>query len=165
MRAAVATLTIVLLVVVALAAEPWKVEPQGAGTARVGMQLADVTKALGGTITKDADGTAHCYYLETDRHPLLAFMIKDGVLVRIDVTDAAVFTAAGAQVGDTEVRIKQLYGERVKETKRTDKEGGHYLTVVADDPHYGTRFETDGKVVTAYYAGRFDAIQYNRGCF
>lgn len=164
MRGAIATLTVLLLVVAALAAEPWKVEPQGAGTARVGMRQAEVVKALGGTITKDADGTEHCYYLETDKHPLLAFMIKNGVLVRIDVTDPEVFTAAGAQVGDTEARIKQLYGERVKETKRTDKEGGHYLTVVADDPHFGTRFETDGKVVTAYYAGRFDAIQYTNGC-
>lgn len=164
MRATTATLAVLLLAVAALAAEAWKVDSQGAGAARVGMKQAEVVKALGGTITKDADSTAHCWYLESSAHPLLAFQIDHGVLASIAVTDPRVFTAEGAQVGDTEDAVKKIYGDRLKVEPRADKQPGHYLTVMTADGKFGTRFETDGKNVTAYYAGTAAAIRRGVSC-
>lgn len=152
---------VMLLVAAALAAEPWKVEPQGAGPVRVGMKVAEVRKALGGTMTQEEGDAASCYYLESDRHPLLAFMISRGTMTGVTVTDPGVFTAEGAQVGDTEAAVKKIYGDRLKVEPRPDK-NGNYLTVLTSDGKYGTRFITDGSTVTGYYAGTANAIVH--GC-
>ncbi len=152
---------LMLFVAAALAAEAWKVEPQGAGTVRVGMKEAEVRKALGGTITEEEGDSEHCYYLESDRHPLLAFMISHGTMTGVTVTDPGVFTAEGAQVGDTEAAVKKIYGDRMKVEPRPDK-NGNYLTVLTPDGKFGTRFITDGSNVTGYYAGTANAIVH--GC-
>jgi hypothetical protein len=43
-------------------------------------------------------------------------------------------------------------------------DNGHYLTAKSNDGHYGIRFETEDGKITAYYVGRFDAIQTVARC-
>jgi hypothetical protein len=99
-------------------------------------------------------------------HDHLAFMIEDGHLVRVDVDAAGIRTSKGIQVGDSEVRVRQVYGAAIKvePSKYTSEEGGQYFTVRSADGRYGVRFETDKGRVATFYAGTYDAIQYVEGC-
>jgi len=88
-------------------------------------------------------------------------MIENRRLVRLDVDKSGVATTEGVQVGDSEERVKQVYGPRFKVEPHhyTD---GHYLTLRSGE--YGIRFETDQGKVSTFYAGTFEAIQYIEGC-
>jgi hypothetical protein len=91
-------------------------------------------------------------------------MIIDGRFSRIDVDGAGISTSPGIQVGDSDSRVKQVCGSRVKITAHQYIDSGHYLTIRSSDGKYGIRFETDqGKIVT-FYAGTYQAIQYVEGC-
>jgi hypothetical protein len=41
---------------------------------------------------------------------------------------------------------------------------GHYLTLLAADRRHAMRFETDGQVVTSFYAGTTEAVELIEGC-
>lgn len=102
-----------------------------------------------------------CFYVTAAKHPQVSFMIENRRLVRVDVDKSGVATADGVQVGDSEERVKQVYGSRLKVEPHhyTD---GHYLTL--RNGNYGIRFETDEGKVSTFYAGTFEAIQYIEGC-
>jgi hypothetical protein len=91
-------------------------------------------------------------------------MILDGRVARVDVTALGVRTTAGIQVGDSEARARRTYGARMTVTPHAYDDNGHYLTVRSPDGEYGIRFETDGRKITGFYAGTYDAIQYIEGC-
>ena len=98
--------------------------------------------------------------------PGVSFMVEGGRVVRVDVQSGRVQTAEGARIGDTEERVKMLYGDRVAVTphKYTD---GHYLTVrpkAVADSAFRIIFETDGHVVTMYRAGIRPPVEYVEGC-
>jgi hypothetical protein len=101
-----------------------------------------------------------------DGPPGLRLMIEGSEIVRIDVDSGNVTTSLGARVGDTEERIKQLYAGRV--TPGPHKYStGHYLTVTpadAADSAFRLVFETDGKTVTRYRAGKRPQVEYVEGC-
>ena len=112
--------------------------------------------------SKDDQG---CFYVNPTRHPHVALMIEDGRLARIDVDGPGVATAEGIQVGDSEARVLQVYGSRLKvEPHAYTGPEGHYLTVRSKSGRYGIRFETDKGKVETFYAGRFKAVQYIEGC-
>jgi len=73
-------------------------------------------------------------------------------------------TAAGIRIGDSEARVKSVYGQKVIVSPHFYTEG-HYLTIQSGK--YGLRFETDEsdeRKVTSYYAGTFRAIEFVEGC-
>ena len=82
------------------------------------------------------------------------------------VRAGGVLTAEGAGVGDTETRVLALYRGRVRvEPHKYMGPEGHYLVVsVVDDSLAAIIFETDGKVVTMFRAGRRPAVEYVEGC-
>jgi hypothetical protein len=92
-------------------------------------------------------------------------MVVNGQVARVEVSNAAVATTAGARVGDTEARITALYPGRVQTTphKYTD---GRYLTVrgAAADSVHRLVFETDGQRVTRYRGGRMPEVEWVEGC-
>ena len=94
-------------------------------------------------------------------------MVEGGSVARVEVdSGSAVPTAEGARVGDSEKRIRDLYGNRVTLSphKYTD---GHYLTVRSAAPSessYRVVFETDGKRVLRFRAGRTPPVEYVEGC-
>lgn len=156
-----------LTVVVTQADDSWVVREDGAGPVRIGMTLSKLNIVLHEKFTKPtAKDEQGCFYLDPKKQPKTLLMVVDGRLARIDVNGPGVLTSEGIQVGDSEKRALQVYGRRLKVEPHayTGDEGGHYLTVKSSDGHFGIRFETDGKKITMYYAGRFDAIQYIEGC-
>jgi hypothetical protein len=154
-------------VVTTLADDSWVVREDGAGPVKIGMSLSQLNVLLHEKFVMpvEKDDRA-CFYESPQKQPKLAFMMLEGRLGRIEVSEPGVRTSMGIQVGDLEKHALQVYGSRlkIKPHAYTGDEGGHYLTAKSSDGRYGIRFETDGKKITMYYAGRFDAIQYIEGC-
>jgi hypothetical protein len=92
-------------------------------------------------------------------------MLLDDVVARIDVDSAGIQTAEGAQVGDTEARIVELYRGRVASLPHKYLKDGHNL-IVRQPPTVTSRyvFETDGKKVLRYRVGRAPAVDLVEGC-
>lgn len=142
----------------------WVLRADGIGPAKIGMTLPQLNTVLRENFSVPGDDPA-CFYVEPKSHPQVSLMIEDGHLVRVDVNKAGVATERGIRIGDTETRIKSLYGPEVavEPSQYTGDEGGHYLTFRSNQ-RYGVRFETERGKVTTFYAGEYQAVQYVEGC-
>lgn len=94
-------------------------------------------------------------------------MVIEGNIARVDVGDSSdIPTDAGAHVGDTEARVKSLYGARLTVSNHK-YEDGHYLTVrsaTAADTLHLLVFETAQGKVTRMRAGAKPGVEYVEGC-
>ena len=132
------------------------------GKVRVGMTVSKASKALGVRLTTVEEGDCR-YYEAKGAFRNIGFMVNDGTIARFDVFERGFATDRGAKVGDTEDRIKRLYKGQYKVSKHfyTD---GNYITVGMKGGKYFIIFETDGKRVTNFQAGRSPEIGYVEGC-
>lgn len=76
-------------------------------------------------------------------------------------------TFKGAKIGDTEAQIKSLYPGQIQVTPHKYVQNGHYLTFIPkdrSDRNYRLVFETDGKLVTEFRAGKLPEVEYVEGC-
>lgn len=146
----------------------------GIGPVKIGMTEEVIRSVLTDSLISD-EGLipgSTCYYISVESHPV-AFMMLDGALSRIDVTSGRAAippvwkTEAGAQIGDSESRIKELYPGRVTTRQHVYVENGHYLEILPTDPaldEYLMLFETDGEKVTRFRAGLHDPTRWIEGC-
>ncbi len=146
------------------ASERWVVREDGIGPLKIGMKLAQLKTLLHQDLREEASGSENCYYTHARGHAHLAFMIEDGRLSRIDVDAPGIATSSGIQVGDSEQRLRQVYGPKLSVTEHKYIDTGHYFTVRSPDRRYGVRFETDKGRVLEFYVGRYESIQYVEGC-
>jgi hypothetical protein len=96
----------------------------------------------------------------------MRLMLVNDSVARLDVDAPGIRTAEGAQVGDAESRVVELYNGRatVMPHKYTGPTG-HY--VVVSPPGDSLRrivFETDGQKVLRYRLGRRSAVDLVEGC-
>jgi hypothetical protein len=110
-----------------------------------------------------------CAYLATEKLPdQIRLMFQRGRLARIDVWKPGIRTAGGVQVGDTEARVLELYGTRIKVTRHHyPPVGAHYLIFTpldAADGDYQMLFESDGTKVTQFRVGVREAVAQVEGC-
>lgn len=144
------------------------ISPNGFGPLRVGMTVAQAAKAMGGGFGAPKGYSGGCGYAVLTKAPAgLAVMLQDGKIARFEVRNGGIKTAAGARIGDTEARIKSLYGSAVASTPHKYVQGGHYLTVTPPTPvdaAYKTIFETDGKTVTEYRSGKSPEVEQVERC-
>ncbi|MEO8576693.1 MAG: hypothetical protein ABI556_08340 [Gemmatimonadales bacterium] len=130
------------------------------------MTSAELKSAFGDSLIIP-DDLGECGYIHPKNSPLgVFFMMENGKLARVEGrSNTSVRTAAGAGIGDTEDRIKSLYPGQVtvQPHKYTD---GHYLVVKPTGSPANERiiFETDGKKVTQFRAGRTPAVEYVESC-
>lgn len=147
----------------------WKLTPAGWGPARIGMNRAQLTKALHVELEGDAfDNEGSCIelYAADKALPGLIFMLIDGKLTRITVSDPSkVVTPLGIGVGATADDVRKAYGAGLKaETHHYEGEPAEYLTYWLKPEKSGVRFETDtSRRVQEIHAGN-DTIQYIEGC-
>ena len=143
----------------------WRVGADAIGPIRVGMSANDARRILG--LAPQSKSAPGCSYITGAASTALHanVMLTDDTVVRFDIRDGAIATAEGARVGDTEARVRSLYGARVSAQPHKYVEGGHYL-VVSDPAHPDDRivFETDGKVVTQFRTGRTPEVTNVEGC-
>ena len=93
-------------------------------------------------------------------------MIVRGEVARIDVDTGSVTTEDGAKIGDTEEKIKSIYNGDLHIEPHKYVTGGHYMIVMGDSASAGKAivFETNGKVVTNFRAGRLPEVKWVEGC-
>ncbi|HET9408740.1 MAG TPA: hypothetical protein VFO39_15970 [Candidatus Sulfotelmatobacter sp.] len=147
-----------------LGADTWIVREDGVGPVKIGMTLAKLKVALQGKVSVDDIGAENCFYAHPLGHEAVAFMIIDRRLVRVDVDASGVKTSTGIEVGDSEAHVRQVYGTRMRVTHNPYIDTGHLLTVSFGSSRGSIRFVTDGRKITAIYAGTYQAIQYVEGC-
>jgi len=145
-----------------------RVTVNGIGAIKVGMTVQQAQRASGLTLARGQrpvrpdDGA--CYYVSarTGLDDVL-FMIEDGTVARVDVRNRAVRTLSGAHIGQTEAEVQRIYGRDLEVTPHKYDDKGHYLTVYPNSQRR-VIFETDGKVVKTFRAGRMPAVGYVEGC-
>jgi hypothetical protein len=146
----------------------WVLRDDGIGPVKIGMSIAQLKTNLHRKVEEEDSGrdsgTDTCYYVhETGREHVHYMMINDRV-VRIDVDERGTPTLTGIQVGDSEAKVRRVYGSKVNVMAHQYIETGHYLTVRSPDRRHGIRFETDDGKIIEFYAGTYEAIQYVEGC-
>jgi hypothetical protein len=157
----------------ALTAEGW-------GPLRVGMTLADATRALGPDADPEAVGgpePAVCDQFRPARAPEgLLVMVEEGRVSRISLIEgSAVKTERGLGIGAAASDVRAAYGAAlVAEPHKYAEAPAEYLTIwdggakppayVEDPAARGLRYviETGGKVATIHAGG--PSIQYVEGC-
>jgi hypothetical protein len=141
--------------------------PFALGDVRIGMTVPELNAALRDSLRPGYSLNETCDIVRPAAFPPgVSAMVEHDTIVRIDVEVAGIVTPEGAGVGDAESKVLGLYGARATVTphKYTGPEG-HYVTVTEPgDPSRLTIFETDGRTVHRYRAGRLPAVQYVEGC-
>ena len=96
----------------------------------------------------------------------ILLMVIDDTVARVEVDSAGIPTVEGAQVGDSESRVLELYGARARiEPHKYTYPDGHYVVVTPPgDTLHRIIFETFKGRVTTYRAGRVPAVQLVEGC-
>lgn len=162
------TLIIATTSAAAVSAGDPKISFRSYGPALIGMDRPTLERALGSKLKSeepDTDSQACEYVFPEQGYDGIGFMLIDQRLARIDVSAAGVSTLSGAHVGSTQESILALYpGRIVLSPHAYAASDGSYLTLLSQDKLYGIRFETDRGIVTQYYAGTAEAIQYIEGC-
>ncbi|NET00615.1 MAG: hypothetical protein F6K62_04485 [Sphaerospermopsis sp. SIO1G2] len=158
-----------------------KVAINGIGSIKVGMNVPEAALTVENRLYVSYGGSEGCYYLRLDgKLKDVSFMVtKDetksrqkyltsDVIARVDIDNPKITTISGAKIGDSEARIKSLYGQQIKvEPHPYAYPDGHYLIFVPQDQadkNYRLIFETDGKRVTRYRVGKLPEVNYIEGC-
>ena len=134
---------------------------------RVGETLATLSKALGEPLHAAYSYNETCDYVRPRALPPgVKLMVSGDTVVRVDVDSAGVATRDGAAVGTPETRVLTMYrGRATVQPHPYTGPVGHYVVVSApNDSMYRMIFETDGKVVTRYRAGRRPQVDFKEGC-
>lgn len=143
------------------------VDAAGAGRVRTGVTLAQLSVTLGEELKAGYSINESCDYVKPrSLPPGVSLMVISDTVARIDVDSAGIPTTDGAAVDDSEQKVLALYKGmiHVEPHKYTGPEG-HYLVVTPpSDTLHRIIFETDGKTVFRYRAGRLPAVGYVEGC-
>ena len=143
----------------------WIVRPDGIGPVRVGMTLTELNSVLHESFTMPADKEQQpCFYVNTDRHPGVGFMIQNRRVVRVDVDGPDTPTVEGVRVGDSEAKAMRAYGSRLNIEPNYYQPQEKYLTIRSANRRYAIRFETDNGKIGRFYAGRLSAVLLIEGC-
>ena len=142
----------------------WVVRPDGIGPLRVGVPLGDASRTLGEPLRVTQAGCDHVNPTTMPEGVLL--MVIDDTIARVEIDSAGVRTVEGAQVGDSESRVLELYGARARiEPHKYTYPDGHYVVVTPPgDTLHRIIFETLRGRVTTYRSGRVPAVQLVEGC-
>jgi hypothetical protein len=144
----------------------------GIGPVRVGMTVAEASRAASVPIVSAGDngGNPECTYFRPQTIPSgMGFMVTEGHISRVDIwRNSPVTTLSGARIGSTEAEIKALFPGQIEVTPHEYVPGGHYLTFVprdAGDRNYRMIFETvpNGRV-TQFRAGKLPEVTWVEGC-
>ena len=142
----------------------WVVRADGIGPLKVGVPLAAASQALGETLRV---GQAGCDHVKPTTMPKgIRLMVIDDTVARVEIDSAGIMTAEGAQVGDSESRVLELYGARARiEPHKYTYPDGHYVVITPPgDTLHRIIFETFKGLVTMYRAGRVPEVQLVEGC-
>lgn len=185
----VALVTVVIIVIGAAIApamaqmrltEQSRVNINSFGPVQVGMTVAAAERAaqISFLVLPRQPRNTACYYVVPSRIVRgVGFMVinsrdeqpdkQQDRIARIDVwSNSLVMTMSGARIGDFESRLRTLYPE-AQITPHDDIPGGRYFTIVPQaesDRNYRLIFETDGRRIVRFRAGKLPEVDYAKGC-
>ena len=146
-----------------------KLSTAGLGPVRIGMTVEEGERVSGVALIPTGDGDDSCRYHTPDRGPGgVAFMVSDGEIVRVDVTDNVdITTLSGYGIGSTTDELLDAFGERIERSAHPSDAGEYVAYVPVDELDLDKRviWETDSEgVVTAMRAGRVPFVEFAEGC-
>jgi hypothetical protein len=149
------------------ALQPMMVGIDGVGQIKVGMTVAEAERIANAKLVFDhpEEPVNQCTFGRFKFAPDLGFMLMHRVIVRADVFEGTIKTAEGAGIGTSEDEVKRIYANAKVEVSNHAYVDGHYLEITM--PGFANHryiFETDGKKVTAFRAGRLPEVGYIEGC-
>ena len=140
----------------------------GLGPIQIGMTLADAVNM--GILNENPNLKKDCDFV----YPAIGagvpdnvgVMVVKGKIARIDVDTGSVTTEDGAKIGDTEEKLRSIYNGDLQVEPHKYVPGGHYMIVMGDSASAGKAivFETNGKTVTNFRAGRLPEVKWVEGC-
>ena len=131
-----------------------------------GMTVHDAQVAAGSRFTP-VTPIGHCYLVvPDDAPPGITFWVVAGTVERVDVDTRTITTRSGAGIGDTEDRIREMFGERIHTTPLPDGSGNLLAYVPKDvaDATYRVMFLSNGVQITRLWAGRLPWAEELGGC-
>ena len=131
-----------------------------------GMTLHDAQVAAGSQFTPITP-VGHCFLVVPEAGQAgLTFWVVAGTVERVDVDTRTITTRSGAGIGDTEDRIRELFGERIHTTALPDGSGNLLAYVPKDvaDATYRVMFLSNGLQITRMWAGRLPWAEELGGC-
>ena len=144
-----------------------KLSLKGFGPIKIGMTLEEARKAIVDPLKHNPEEGEECFYVTPSGIPEgLSFMVTDGRISRIDITSPAYCSMRGARVGQTQDQVIKLYEGKLEITKHKYDMNGFYLTFIPidkADQQYRMVFETDGKQITCFRAGKLPEVEFVEG--
>ena len=131
-----------------------------------GMTIRDAQVAAGSRFTP-VTPIGHCYLVTPDDGQAgLTFWVVAGTIERVDVDTRTITTRSGAGIGDTEDRIREMFGERIHTTPLPDGSGNLLAYIPKDvaDATYRVMFLSNGVQITRLWAGRLPWAEELGGC-
>ncbi len=131
-----------------------------------GMTLHDAQVAAGSRFTPITP-IGHCFLVVPEAGQAgLAFWVVAGTVERVDVDTRTITTRSGAGIGDTEDRIREMFGERIHTTALPDGSGNLLAYIPRDvaDATYRVMFLSNGLQIIRMWAGRLPWAEELGGC-
>ncbi len=98
-----------------------------------------------------------CYFVHPANGPEgISFMVWDGFVERVDITNPILTTRSGAGVGSTEQQLRDLFGAQLETVSETTLA---FVPTDEADAEFRIYFELDGGEVTALRAGRLAQVE------
>jgi hypothetical protein len=141
--------------------------PDGFGSIRTGMTLAEASTAVTQRFPVRQDTTQTCELLRPHAFPAgVSMMIERDTVVRVDVDAPQIATDSGVHVGDTETALRAAYHDRLRvEPHKYNGPAWHNLIFEpSGDTLHRIVFESDGKQVRSMRGGVRPAVDYVERC-
>jgi hypothetical protein len=143
----------------------WRVSPTSFGPLQIGQTVAEAAAAVGGGFAAAPDAAPACSYAVWPEAPAgVQVMLVNDTVVRVDVTQAGVTTVELGRIGDNEGRIQSLYAGKMLLAPHKFTAGKYMIVMPPEDSMHRIVFETDGKVVTEFRAGREPEVEWVERC-
>lgn len=140
----------------------------GLAPVRVGMRVVDAETALGTSlITGEEVGMAGCFVASRADGQAggVDYMIENGIITRITVTDGSIRTDKGIGVGSSVMEVQKTYGSQLRISPHPDApEDWLYMEVYGPQRSRALLFEAEKGVVRNFRAGLTKSVEYVEDC-
>jgi len=150
------------------------IEHTAVGLIKFGQLLEDVNRTLGDSLKATFADFERCDAVWPARfHGGASLMVlRDSVgahprVERLDTEEKFLRTREGIGVGDTEERVRMVYGARISVQPNTNSPFERAKMLLLREPGDSIHlivFDTDGERVIAVRAGRVPAVTFGEGC-
>jgi hypothetical protein len=140
----------------------------GLEPAQAGQTLQQAEAAVGGPLLPAAPvpkDMASCHLRSTVAQPGVTYVVKQGVVTRMETRDGRYLTLSGLRVGDEVQKVRQVYGARLSVRPHAYFARGLVLAVYSPDRQFALVMESNdaGRLVTLR-GGMVPAVEMLEGC-